>query len=87
MEGIKQKIPYVDIGGQFAGAMKEEIMEAVEKVMSSGWFILGPEVKAFEESFAQLCGTKYAVGVADGTDALILVMKGLGLEAGDEVIV
>ena len=87
MEGIKQKIPYVDIGGQFAGTMKDEIMAAIEKVMSSGWFILGPEVKAFEESFAQICGTKYAVGVADGTDALILVMKGLGLEAGDEVIV
>jgi len=87
MEGIKQKIPYVDIGGQFSGPMRQEIMAAIEEVMASGWFILGPQVEAFEKSFSELCGTQYAVGVANGTDALILVMKGLGVGAGDEVIV
>ncbi|MEM7369279.1 MAG: DegT/DnrJ/EryC1/StrS family aminotransferase [Bacteroidota bacterium] len=82
----KQRIPYVDLGGQYA-PFKEEVMAAVEKVIDSGWFILGQEVKEFEQKFAALCGTKYAIGMNSGTDALILCMNGLGIGKGDEVIV
>ena len=81
-----ENIPYVDIGSQFE-PMREELMAAIEEVMASGWFILGPQVNEFEEKFAALSGTKYAIGVANGTDALILPMKGLGIGEGDEVIV
>lgn len=63
-----------------------ELLSAVESVLSSGMFILGSEVERFESRIAERCGTRFAVGVADGTDALILAMKGLGIGAGDEVI-
>lgn len=86
MQLAKQKIPYVDLGGQYA-PFKEEIMAAVERVLDSGWFILGQEVKEFEAKFAELCGVKYAIGMNSGTDALILSMNGLGIGKGDEVIV
>lgn len=65
---------------------KEEIFEAVKRVLEGGNYILGPEVKAFEQSFAAYCGTDYAVGVNSGTDALILALRALNVGAGDEVI-
>lgn len=61
-------------------------MRAVEGVLDSGRYILGPEVQAFEQEFAELCGVPASIGVANGTDALILVLRDLGLKAGDEVI-
>jgi dTDP-4-amino-4,6-dideoxygalactose transaminase len=70
---------------------REELKQAFERVLDSGWYILGNEVKQFEESFASYCGTKHAIGVANGLDALILIIrayKELGLfKDGDEVIV
>ncbi|GAB4411950.1 MAG: DegT/DnrJ/EryC1/StrS family aminotransferase [Bacteroidia bacterium] len=86
MQITKQRVPYVDLGGQY-GPLKAEIMAAMERVLDHGWFILGQEVKDFEAAVAELCGVKYAVGVGNGTDALILPMQGLGIGAGDEVIV
>jgi dTDP-4-amino-4,6-dideoxygalactose transaminase len=86
MQQVQMHIPYVDLGGQIA-PFKSEIMAAVEEVLDHGWFILGKEVSAFEAAFAKLSGTKYAIGVGNGTDALILPMIGLGIGAGDEVIV
>lgn len=80
------KIPYVDLGGQFE-PLKDELMAAIEEVMTSGWFILGPKVEEFEQKFAELSGTKYAIGLGNGTDALSLPMKALGIGPGDEVIV
>ena len=69
----------------------QEIKEAVNRVIDSGWYLLGKEVKAFEEEFASYCETKYCVGVANGLDALRLIFKAyieLGkLKEGDEVIV
>jgi dTDP-4-amino-4,6-dideoxygalactose transaminase len=62
------------------------LLSAIESVLSSGMFILGSEVQRFESRIAERCGTRFAVGVADGTDALILIMKGLGIGKGDEVI-
>ncbi|MBI3490402.1 MAG: DegT/DnrJ/EryC1/StrS family aminotransferase, partial [Acidobacteria bacterium] len=66
--------------------MKADLLKAVEGVLDSGRYILGPEVAAFEREFAEYCGTKWAVGVDNGTSALHLVLRGLGLKEGDEVI-
>jgi len=70
---------------------KSELKEAFERVLDSGWYILGEEVKQFEANYAAYCGTKHAIGVANGLDALILIIrayKELGLfEEGDEIIV
>ena len=67
-------------------ALANELREAVNRVLASGWFVLGPEVNAFEDEFASYCGVPYCVSVANGTDALELAMRGVGVEAGDEVI-
>lgn len=65
---------------------KEEILEAVKRVLEGGNYILGPEVEKFENSFAAYCGADYAVGVNSGTDALILALRALDIGPGDEVI-
>jgi len=65
---------------------KEEILSAVEDVFNSGWLILGQKVKSFEEAYAAYCNVKYGIGVANGTDAIFLALKALGVGAGDEVI-
>ncbi len=65
---------------------KKEVHEAIEKVLTSGWLILGQQVKEFENSFAAYCGVSYGVGVNSGTDALFLALKALGVGSGDEVI-
>lgn len=65
---------------------KQEYLAAVERVMGSGWVVLGPEVKAFEEEFANFIGLDHAVGVNSGTDALIVALRALGVKAGSEVI-
>ena len=69
-----------------AALEKKELMRAVETVLDSGRYVLGTEVTAFEQEFAEHCQTKFAVGVASGTCALHLVLRGLGLKEGDEVI-
>ncbi len=83
-------IPFLDlkvVNAQY----KKEMLEACEKVIESGWYIQGTECKEFEKEFASYCGTKYAVGVANGLDALILILrayKEMGIiNDGDEVIV
>jgi aminotransferase EvaB len=67
-------------------AEKTEIHEAIDRVLASGSLILSSEVAAFEEEFARYCGTEYGVGVANGTDAIFLALKALGIGEGDEVI-
>ena len=79
------KVPYINLGLQHQKD-KEEILSKVSELLDSGMFILGEEVKKFEDTFAKLCQTKYAVGVANGTDALMLAMRSLGIGEGDEVI-
>ena len=64
----------------------EAVRAAVARVLASSWYILGPEVDAFEAEFADVCGARHAVGVGSGTDALSLVLKAIGVGAGDEVI-
>jgi dTDP-4-amino-4,6-dideoxygalactose transaminase len=60
---------------------------ALQRVLRSGWYILGEETAAFEAEFASYCGARHCVGVANGLDALVLILRGLGVGAGDEVIV
>lgn len=80
-----KKIPLLDLQQQFSG-IREEVLSAVERVLESGTYILGPEVKAFEAEVAEYVGVKYAVGVANGTDALLLALDAMGVGPGDEVI-
>ncbi len=78
-------IPFVSFAQQ-TSEVREELLKAVDKVLASGQFILGPEVAAFEAEFANYCGSKFAVGVSNGTSALYLAVRALGIGAGDEVI-
>jgi dTDP-4-amino-4,6-dideoxygalactose transaminase len=83
--GTSPLIPQIDLTRQHV-ALKAELLDAVERVLSSSRFILGPEVRAFEAEVAALCGVRHGVGVASGTDALILALRALGVGPGDEVI-
>lgn len=67
-------------------SIKDEILRATEAVMEKSYFVLGENVSAFEREFAEYCGMKYAVGVANGTDAIALACKVLGIGQGDEVL-
>jgi dTDP-4-amino-4,6-dideoxygalactose transaminase len=79
------RIPYVNVAGQHL-KIKNELLDAVGKVIDRGDFILGNEVADFEKCFAEMCGVSYAIGVNSGTDALILALKAIGVGPGDEVI-
>ncbi|MGA4446380.1 DegT/DnrJ/EryC1/StrS family aminotransferase [Ectopseudomonas chengduensis] len=83
-------IPFLDLKAINA-QYRDELVQACSRVIDSGWYIQGVEVKAFEQEFAEYCGTKHCIGVANGLDALILVLrawKEMGkLKEGDEVIV
>jgi dTDP-4-amino-4,6-dideoxygalactose transaminase len=67
--------------------LQAEIRSAVERVLASGRYVLGPEVSAFEEEFAAYVGAEHAVGVANGTDALTIALRAMGVGPGDEVVV
>ena len=66
--------------------LRDELAAAARRVIDRGWFVLGPEVEAFEAEFASYCGVSHCVGVANGTDALELALRALGVQPGDEVI-
>ena len=76
---------FLDLNVQYK-SIKEEIDEAIERVLESAVFIGGKEVEEFEKEVAQFCGVKYAIGVNSGTDALFLSLKALDIKQGDEVI-
>jgi dTDP-3-amino-3,4,6-trideoxy-alpha-D-glucose transaminase len=67
--------------------LREEIHRAIEGVLSSERYILGPEVSAFEQEFAAYCGAGHAIGVANGTEAITIALRALGVGPGDEVVV
>lgn len=67
--------------------VSEEIQSAFRKVFEKGWFIQGDECTAFEQEFADYCNAKYCIGVGNGLDALLLILRGYGIGKGDEVIV
>lgn len=79
-------IPFLDLKAPYL-ELKQELDEAIARVVSSGWFIGGPEVDQFEADFAQYCGATHAVGVANGLDALHLALRAMNVGPGDEVIV
>ena len=79
-------IPFLDL--RRVNAVHETAIQlAIERVLRSGWYVLGEENAAFETEFAAYCGVGHCVGVANGLDALSLILRGLGVGAGDEVIV
>ena len=80
-----KQIPAADLKAQYI-SLKADIDAAIQKVLQHGQFILGPEVKALESEIANFCGTKFAIGVASGTDALRLALLACGVGQGDEVI-
>lgn len=78
------RLPFVDLRPRDDDA---DVRAAVARVIERGWFVLGPEVEAFEHEFAEACGAKHAIGVGNGTDAIALLLKASGVGAGDEVLV
>ena len=83
---MKAEIPFLDLRETYL-EIKDELDSAYKRVMDSGWYILGREVKAFEEEFAAYCGTKHCVGLGNGLEALQLILRAYGIGEGDEVIV
>ncbi|PYQ97766.1 MAG: erythromycin biosynthesis sensory transduction protein eryC1, partial [Acidobacteria bacterium] len=83
--GTTLAIPFVDLKAQYE-SIKPEIDAAIAAVISDTAFVSGPFVKAFEDAFAQYCEVGHCVGVANGTDALFIALRTLGVGPGDEVI-
>lgn len=79
-------VPHMDLAAQYR-AIQDEVRAAVERVLASQQFILGREGAALEHEIAELCGVAHGIGVASGTDALILALRACGVEAGDEVLI
>lgn len=80
------KIPFLELGPTYQ-ELKTEIDTAIQRVLDSGWYILGPEVEAFEAEWAEYCGTKETIAVANGLDALHLALLAMNIGPGDEVLV
>lgn len=78
-------IPFVDLGAQYL-AIRHDLLNRIDEIGKSGNYILGEECRQFELELAEFCGSKFAIGVANGSDALFLVLKSLGIGPGDEVI-
>lgn len=80
-----EPIPLVDLRAAYE-RQKDELDAALHRVLASGWYILGQEVSAFESEFSAFVGVDHAVGVASGTDAILLALRAAGIGPGDEVI-
>ena len=81
-----ERIPFLNVGATYA-ELKPELDEAIARVLDSGWYLLGGELTAFEQDYALYTDSKHCVGVANGLEALVLSLKALGVQGGDEVIV
>lgn len=79
-------IPFLDLKAPHV-ELRDEIQAAIDRVLSSGWYILGPELETFEAEYATYCGTSHCIGVANGLDALHLALRAMDIGPGDEVIV
>lgn len=86
MTTMTARPPVLDLARRVT-SLQPELGAAVDRVLASGWFLLGPETEAFEAEFAAFCGRRHAVTVASGTEALRLALRALGIGAGDEVVV
>jgi dTDP-3-amino-3,4,6-trideoxy-alpha-D-glucose transaminase len=80
---MSRRIPFMSL---VPGEDAADVAAAIDRVVANGWFVLGPEVEAFEREFAAACGARFAIGVGTGTDALALALRALGIGPGDEVI-
>src|SRR5262245_58551695 len=80
------EVPFLELRETYL-EIQAELDAALRRVMDSGWYILGREVRAFEEQFAAYCGVKHGVGVGNGLEALQLILRSYGIGRGDEVIV
>jgi dTDP-4-amino-4,6-dideoxygalactose transaminase len=78
-------VPFLDLPAQYAD-LKEELRPHFEKVLDTSAYILGPYAEQFEQAFAEFLGVRHVIGVANGTDALLLSLKALGVGPGDEVV-
>src|SRR5436309_1157605 len=78
-------VPFLDLKAQYA-SIQAEIRTAIDDVLNSSIYVLGPEVKSFEEEFASLHGAKHGVAVNNGTSALHVALLAAGIGSGDEVI-
>ena len=76
------QIPFMDIK-ELSPEIYDDILNKLQEIISSGNFIGGDEVNQFEQKFAKFCGVKYAIGCGNGTDALIIALKALGIGLGD----
>jgi dTDP-4-amino-4,6-dideoxygalactose transaminase len=83
---VRVKTPFLELT-RASDELREELDEASRRVIESGWYILGPEVEAFEREYAAYCGAEHCVAVGNGLDALHLILRGYGIGPGDEVIV
>ena len=80
------QVPFLDLGAAYR-ELQAEIDEAIARVLASGWYILGPEVEAFESEYAAYCEASHCIGVGNGLDALHLALRAMDVGLGDEVIV
>lgn len=81
-----ESIPFVSLTRQQEG-IRGELDQAIKEVLDSGWYILGPQVEAFEQEFARYCNVAHCVGVGNGLDAIQLLLQAYGIGPGDEVLV
>ena len=87
LRGYKMKtVPFLDLG-DLNNALRTQLDSAYHRVMDSGWYIMGPELEAFESEFASYCQVKHCIGVGNGLEALHLLLRAYGIGPGDEVIV
>jgi dTDP-4-amino-4,6-dideoxygalactose transaminase len=81
---IHTRLPFVDLHPADDAV---DVRAAIDRVIASGWYVLGPEVEQFETEFAAACGARFAIGVASGTDAIALALRALNIGHGDDVLV
>jgi dTDP-4-amino-4,6-dideoxygalactose transaminase len=86
MSHPSESIPFVSLTRQQEG-IRGELDQAIKEVLDSGWYILGPQVEAFEQEFARYCNVAHCVGVGNGLDAIQLLLQAYGIGPGDEVLV
>ncbi|MDJ0625431.1 MAG: DegT/DnrJ/EryC1/StrS family aminotransferase [Candidatus Caenarcaniphilales bacterium] len=80
------KVPFLDLQ-KVNSRFQDQFQDTLSAILDSGWFILGDKVEAFEKDFAEYCGVKHSVAVANGLEAIVLILKALNVEKGDEIIV
>ncbi|HET9895103.1 MAG TPA: DegT/DnrJ/EryC1/StrS family aminotransferase [Streptosporangiaceae bacterium] len=80
------RVPFLDLSAGYA-ELGSELDAACQRVAASGWYLMGAELEAFESEFARYCGARYCAGVGSGLDALVLILRALGVGQDDEVIV